>query len=312
MTANPDVPLIIDTDAGSDDLLALAFLLSLPDVRIEAIAIGTGLAHAQAGARNVLRFLQLGGRADIPVYVGREDPLEGGRAFPAEWRTMTDELPGVDLPAAQRRPEATPAAEYLAARFAQSDQPFVLLALGGLTNVADALTAAPRTPAALRELVIMGGAVNVPGNLGDVGERENTTAEWNFYVDADAARRVFESGVPIRMIPLDATNDVPLDRSYIAALQDTPSPLARAVVQVLEMSGDFLDDGYYFAWDPLAAVALVDPAVVRSRSQRIAIVTEPPDVGRSIAVDGQPNAQVAYEADAERFRRWFVGALRRQ
>src|SRR5436190_12490576 len=88
--------IIVDTDVGSDDLLALAFLLSRPDVRIEAITVANGLAHVDQGARMVLRLLELAHRNEIPVYVGRATPLQGNAAFPAEWRKQMEELAGVE------------------------------------------------------------------------------------------------------------------------------------------------------------------------------------------------------------------------
>src|SRR5712692_3712254 len=90
---------IIDTDAGSDDLMAIAFLLAHPSVRIEAITIANGLAHVDAGARNMAGLLELSGRQDVPVFAGRSTPLRGTAEFPAEWRKTSDELPGVSLPA---------------------------------------------------------------------------------------------------------------------------------------------------------------------------------------------------------------------
>ena len=313
MTRTPEPRLVIvDTDAGSDDFMALALLVSSPAVHIEAITVGPGLAHADAGARNMLRFLRHVGRDDIPVYIGRAAPLDGGRAFPDAWRDQSDTLPGVDLPEPARSPEREGAIDFLARRLMQTERPVTVLALGALTNIAEAFRANDGAHPALQDLVIMGGAVNVPGNLGDVGERENTTAEWNFYIDAEAARRVFESGAPILLVPLDATNSVPVDRSYVDALQDATSPAAATVVQLLEMAGDFVDAGHYYAWDPLAAVAIVEPDVVATRAAHIRIVVEPPDVGRSVEMTSSPaNAQVALDADAERFRRIFVDALRR-
>src|SRR5215467_7764577 len=88
---------IIDTDAGSDDLMAIAFLLSRGDIRVEGITIVNGMAHVQAGGRNVLRLLELAGRRDIPVFLGRETPLSGNAEFPAAWRKASDDLPGVTL-----------------------------------------------------------------------------------------------------------------------------------------------------------------------------------------------------------------------
>src|SRR5579859_3484491 len=92
-------PIIIDTDAGSDDLMAIAFLLSRKDVKIEAITIVDGLAHVPAGAANVLRLLELAGATAVPVYPGAQEPLERTAPFPAEWRRTSDTLPGVMLPA---------------------------------------------------------------------------------------------------------------------------------------------------------------------------------------------------------------------
>src|SRR5215471_10158823 len=86
--------LIIDTDAGSDDLMAIAFLLSRDDVHIEAITVANGLAHVRAGGTNLLRLLELSGKKNIPVYLGSEKPLRGSAAFPEEWRKLSDTLPG--------------------------------------------------------------------------------------------------------------------------------------------------------------------------------------------------------------------------
>src|ERR1700680_3759543 len=91
--------IIIDTDAGSDDFLAIAFLLSHPSVHIDAITVANGLAHVDAGARNLTRLVEASGRTNLPVFAGRATPLKGSAEFPAEWRKIADELPGVALPA---------------------------------------------------------------------------------------------------------------------------------------------------------------------------------------------------------------------
>src|SRR5713101_7354964 len=213
--------ILIDTDAGTDDLMAIAFLASQPDVRIEAVTVVNGLAHPQAGARNIVRLLDLSGRNDIPVFAGRNTPLKGRAEFPAEWRKISDDLPGVSLPAAARKPESKPAADYLVQRLRDQGRPVRILALGPLTNLAEALKHEPSIVGAIEELVIMGGALRVPGNLGDGGvfKTNNTTAEWNIFVDPLAARMVFRSGIPIRLIPLDATNKVPVDSAFLVKLK---------------------------------------------------------------------------------------------
>ena len=87
------MPVIIDTDAGSDDLMAIAFLLARPDVHIEAITIANGLAHVPKGAANVLRLLTVAGHPEIPVYLGSQTPLYKTAEFPKEWRRIADDLP---------------------------------------------------------------------------------------------------------------------------------------------------------------------------------------------------------------------------
>src|SRR5712692_8894009 len=211
------IGVIIDTDASSGDLMAIAFLLTRRDARIEAITIANGLAHVRPGAANVLRLLELAGRRDVPVYVGRETPLRGSAEFPREWRELSDKLPGVDLPATARKPEAESAAEYLAKRLANPRRRARILALGPLTNLGEALGRAPRSARAIEEIVIMGGALAVPGNLGDGGyfQTDNKTAEWNLFVDPLAGARVFASGARITLVPLDATNKVPIDLAFL-------------------------------------------------------------------------------------------------
>ena len=111
---------IIDTDAGTDDLMAIAFLLARQDVRIEAITVVDGLAHVQAGGANVLRLLAVAGAGGVPVYLGRAEPMERTAPFPAEWRETSDRRPGVTLPASAREPERRAAADFLGERLADS------------------------------------------------------------------------------------------------------------------------------------------------------------------------------------------------
>jgi pyrimidine-specific ribonucleoside hydrolase len=304
---------IVDTDAGSDDLMALAFLLSRPDIRMEAITIVNGMAHVPAGGRNVLRLLALAGRRDIRVYLGRETPLSGNTEFPTAWRQSSDELPGVTLPEPAQPIESQPAAEFLSKRLADAAHPVQVLALGPLTNLAEAFSRMPRAGRAIRQLVIMGGAVRVPGNLGNGGafKTENTAAEWNMFIDPAAAKRVFASGVPVRLVPLDATQRVPIDMALLEQLQDkAATPVARFVAQVLATDRDFIRQGFYFAWDPLAAVALANPAVATFRPLAIEISEKPSELGRTMEVKGRrANAQVALDADVLRFREIFMTAL---
>ncbi|HKW97402.1 MAG TPA: nucleoside hydrolase [Bryobacteraceae bacterium] len=314
MAAEP-LPVIIDTDCGRDDFMAIAFLLARRDVQIEAITVANGLAHVGAGAGNVLRLAEMGGHSRLPVYIGRGTPMHGEAAFPEPWRKNSDEiLHGLLVPEALHAPEEQPAADYLASRLRNRRRPVRILALGPLTNLAEALE---RMPGALNgvEVVIMGGAVRVPGNLGEGGafHTNNKTAEWNLFVDPVAAERVFAAGARIRLIPLDATNEVPVDAAFLRNLgAQAQTPLGRFVHDLVARECDFQDGATCYAWDALAAAALVDPSVVRMRPLAIEIKQSPPEAGRTEEIRGQkPNTEVALAADAARFRRIYVGAFTR-
>lgn len=303
-------PVIIDTDAGSDDLMAIAFLLARPDVRIEAITVCNGLAHVEPGAANIRRLVALGGQPDIPVFAGRPTALRTTAEFPDEWRKVSDELPGVDLPRASRKGESRGASEYLADRLADASKPVRVLALGPLTNIAEALQRRPAIARAISEIVMMGGAVRVPGNLrdGDFFKTDNHTAEWNLFVDPDAAHIVFTAGIPIRLVPLDATNRVPITVAFLDDFRArAATPLGRLVAQVLDTVRPYVESHHYFAWDPLAAVALVDGSVLKTARRAIAIDRAPPHEGRTRLVEGAaPSVTVGEDADAAAFTRIFL------
>jgi pyrimidine-specific ribonucleoside hydrolase len=304
---------IIDTDAGADDLMAIAFLLSRPDVRVEAITIVNGQAHVPAGGRNVLRLLGLAGRNDIPVYLGRETPLSGGQEFPAEQRRAADELPGITLPEPARSVEARGAADYLLKRLLDAAHPVQVLALGPLTNLAEIFSHTPRAARTGRQLVILGGALRVSGNLGDGGffQTDNVSAEWNMFLDPVAAKIVFTSGAAIRLVPLDATQRVPFDMALFEQIKShTATPLANFVAQMLSQDREQIRQGFYFARDSLAAVTFVNPAVATFQPLAIEISEKPGELGRTVEMKNRrANAQVAVDADNLRFRDVFMNAF---
>jgi pyrimidine-specific ribonucleoside hydrolase len=305
-------PILIDTDAGSDDFMAVALLLSQPGVAIDAITVVNGLAHVDAGARNMGRLLDLAGRKRVPVFPGRNGPLRGNSEFPAEWRKIADDLPGVALPPASRPPESKRAADYLVERLRNATTPVQILALGPLTNIAEALERDRSLAGHIREIVIMGGAVHVPGNLQDGGvfHTNNSTAEWNIFIDPLAARIVFRSGVPIRLIALDATNKVHIGPDFLREFESKAiSPLGRVVAEVLKSDRETIDAGIFYAWDPLAAAALLRPSIVKTAAMHIVIKEDAPQEGRTMASAGEPNARVAVDADATAFLALFLEAF---
>lgn len=288
---------IVDTDAGADDLLALLFLLDRPELRIEAITIVHGLAEPAAGAASVGRLLAYCQRPDIPVYLGAARPLAGDAAFPAAWRAAAGQLLST-LPAARSRPRAEAASAYLKRRLRRG-APVDVLALGPLTNFGLALRQEPRLGAPIRNFVWMGGALDAPGNVPAA-----PAAEWNAWLDPHAAEAVLGAGWPLRIVGLDATNQVPLTPADLANLTGLSAAILRAET-------DSLAAGRYFAWDPLAAAVLIDPALVRWEHAALGVRRQGPENGRLLRVPAAPpNARIATAADAARFRRVFFPATR--
>ncbi len=157
-----------------------------------------------------------------------------------------------------------------------------ILALGPLTNIAEAMERDPSVGAHIREIVLMGGAVRVPGNLQDGGvfHTNNSTAEWNMFIDPVAASMVFRSGVPIRLIALDATNKVKIGLGFLREFEaKARSPLGRVVAEVLEADRETIDQGIFYAWDPLAAAALLRPGIVKIAAMHIEIMLKSPEAG---------------------------------
>lgn len=293
-------PLIVDTDAGSDDVLAVALLLA-HRMPIDAITVVNGMAHVGAGARTMRQLLEIAGAGATPVYEGRNSPLRGAKEFPADWRTMSDGLLRAELPAPSQGPKTLPAADYLVRRLSVKQPRHVrILALGPLTNIAEALRGNPEIARSILEIVIMGGAVRWIGNA------PNKTAEWNMYIDPFAAQIVFRCGVPIRLIALNATSKVPIGRDFVRAMQaEGRSPLGHVVAQVLAADRDMIDSGSFYAWDPLAAAALLDPRVVVTQPTHV----EVRDDGTTLVSRGAPNAEVAVDARPAAFRALFMESL---
>jgi pyrimidine-specific ribonucleoside hydrolase len=177
-------PVVVDTDMGPDDALALLYLVARRDLDVRAVAVsGTGLARCPAGAQRALELLAAAGRSEIPVACGRDRPLAGFNAFPPEWRDPADRLFGVPLPPVTARPQTRGAVELLREAITSADRNTELVALGPLTDVAALLRAHPDVMKRLAGIHAMAGTVDAPGNIGPGHEG----AEYNLWGDLVAA-----------------------------------------------------------------------------------------------------------------------------
>ena len=305
-------PVVIDTDMAADDWLAILYLLGRSDVDVRAITVaGTGEAHCVAGTRNALDLVALAGRPEIPVACGRQTPLEGDHAFPIEWRERVDDLLGLKLPENSTEISDESAVALLTRILQGSPQKVHLVALGPLTNVAELLQAEPASLANLAMITVMGGALEVAGNVGPSSNIENEAAEWNIYVDPRAAAQVFSSGAPLTLVPLDATNHAPLTMAFYKRLEsDRTTSVAEFVYRVLAAQEQNVRSGWYYFWDPLAAAIATEEGLATFQQRSLVVVEDQgAESGRTLESERGFNIRVAMTADRERFEALFLDAV---
>lgn len=298
-TTDP-IPVVIDSDMISDDWMAALFVLNDPAFSVKAITVsGTGFAaDCAAGVRAALGILALTDYGDVPVSCGAESPLMGDNAPPAEWRTTVEMVEELGLPDGGK-PVPQDAVALFTSTIEDSPEPVTVLALGPLTNVGAALEATPTLVENIEMVYVMGGAVDVDGSF--VSD-ENTVAEWNIYCDPHAARLVFESGAPITLVPLDATNDVPVTPEFVTRLDaEQTTPEAEFVAALLASNAESIESGNYYFWDPLAAVVMSDPTLVTLTPRDVTVVDIPGsrDDGRTKPVANGSEILVATAPDGE-------------
>ena len=301
-------PLVVDTDGGSDDAMALLYLLEDPGVDVEAITVsGTGLVHCPIGAANASGLVALAapGRA-MPIACGPPKPVEGDRSFPADWRTQADGRYGGILPSGEAPVVSSDAVELLGQVLHDAPRPVTVLTLGPLTNLALALEADPSIAHEIDHIVVMGGAFSVPGNVHLDAHPNAAIAEWNVYVDPVAAQRVLESGVPVTFVPLDT--QVPVDAYVLRAIaRNATTPAGRVVARLLTSSSFFVS-GQFFFWDPLAAAEAAQPSLFTTRVAPVSVVTDGGGAGWTTEGQGA-RVEIAAVAEDEAFIEAYLKTL---
>ena len=294
------IKVLLDVDTGVDDAVAIALALNSPELNVIAITTVAGNAPVELCTRNTLLLTELL-KSDVPVARGAERPLVK-RLLTAPEVHGPDGLGGPlgTLPEPLGRPVDEPAHELLTRIGMENPGEVVLVATGPLTNLARALADDRESLSRYRRIVTMAGAFDVPGNTGPV-------AEFNVYVDPDAAQRVMSSRADVTMVPLDATTGAELPGRELRAHPHAATPVllrpGRNIARVLNRALDYyisfqraesgLDAGYMH--DPLAVASLLEPAVFRAERDRIRIVTEGPDRGRTLK-EGRNDGDVGCEA----------------
>jgi purine nucleosidase len=343
----PTIPLIIDVDTGIDDSLALLYAVASPEAELIAITCVGGNTDARQVERNTRAVLELAGRADLAVALGREQPL----VRPVETTPETHGPQGLgyaELPPPTRPLSERHATDLLVDEARKRPGEITLVTCGPLTNLAVALLLEPALPRLLKGWVLMGGAYRHPGNTAP-------TSEWNIHCDPEAAKIAFsawgasahEHGhdlpvalgldvtekakiVPDHVVALaKAAGSAPDDSLALARGEDpmrathsvASNPIVRYVADALRFYMEFHSryDGFYgaFIHDPLAVAAALDPSLVRTEAVPVDVelggtLTTGETVTDWRRVWGKPaNLQVAVEADGDEFLRRFVDRVGR-
>jgi len=235
--------IIIDTDPGVDDALAIQFALSAAPLEVIGLTTVFGNVSVELATANALRLLHRAGRGEIPVARGAANPLRGPFDGGVPFVHGDDGLGNTFAPASGLTPFLPPAAAFLVEQLLAHPGEITLVAVGPLTNLAEALTLEPGIVHLVREVVIMGGNAVCPGNA-------TPAAEANVLSDPDAADLVLGAGWPLTMVGLDVTHGVNMRRDHLQQLAGLSGPLSRYVSAALPFYRDFFErvngtDGFY-------------------------------------------------------------------
>jgi len=259
---------IIDTDPGVDDALALLLAMRSPELKIEGITPVAGNVPLDLTLPNALRMVEIAGRTDIPVAAGAKSPLVR-RLVTAAYAHGENGLGGAVFPEPKTKPIAEPAAAFIRDVVRKYPGEVTLIPIGPLTNIATALNLDSELAAMVRGIVLMGGSLS-GGNI-------TPAAEFNIYVDPEAARIVFQSGIPITMVGLDATRKTSLTEEHVRTLEAAQNPVSQAAAKIGRNAINHnREQGFLVGpnmHDSLAVAAFLDPSILKFKEYYVDVET---------------------------------------
>ena len=283
---------LIDADPGTDDALALIMALNSSDVAVAGVTTVGGNATLSHTTRNALRVLEYLRRPDVPVHRGSARPLTG-RSYRYGYHYHGAAGLGVRLPSPKSKPHPMRALDFISQVVSAFPQQITIVALGPLTNIARSLALEPRLAGWTSQIVVMGGAVGVPGNV-------TPYAEFNIYNDPVAAETVMSSGIPVTLVPLDVCTKTFFTRGESPWVPGDTQAARLAQKVLANWFRTHPDRQRYDLCDPLAVAAAVRPGLLTYRQAQVSVETgENEQRGRTVARFGAGPVEVAVGVDAE-------------
>jgi purine nucleosidase len=303
----PSQRIIIDTDPGVDDALAFLLALASPEIKLEALTTTQGNVTLEKATRNALSVLELAQATHIPVAAGSLVPL----VQPLRASALVHGESGIGnsrLPAPHNSPIPQHAVDFLIEKVLSEPGEISIFPIGPLTNIAMAIRKEPEFANAVRQLVIMGGAIRENGNM-------TPQAEFNIFVDPHAAHIVFHSGIPITLIPLDVTHRCLLKPEHVDRLLRIHSPISQFVSDAMEV---YLEASYERGMagsalhDPLTLATIIAPELLTLKEYFVDVdISGGVSMGKTFAdisgVTKKPaNMKVAMQVRGEEFVELFT------
>jgi len=317
---------IIDTDPGIDDAMAILFALNSPELKVEALTVVPGNVEAWQGLENALKLASLAGRCDLPVAGGAQHPLNQQLITAQFWHGKNG-LAGVELPASKCKADSRFGPDLIIELVHKYPHEITLIPVGPLTNIALAVSKDPSIVPLVKDIVIMGGSIT--------GGNVNGAAEANIYGDPEAASIVFNAGWVVTMIGSDVGERTLMTRKHLSQLQALHGPESDFIFKLADFYLTRSEkSGYSGAamYDPLAVATVIDPTLVTLKEMHVDVETKGEFTrGETVAnrmgsnennvlhgdhyeiegvIDLKPNAKVCLASDADRFLQLFISRIK--
>jgi inosine-uridine nucleoside N-ribohydrolase len=317
---------IIDTDPGTDDAMAIILALNSPELKVEALTVVPGNVDGRQGLENALKIVSLAGRCDVIVAGGAQHPLNQ-KLITAQFWHGKNGIAGVELPPTKCKADSRFGPDLIIEMVHKYPHEITLIPVGPLTNIALAVSKDPSIVSLVKDVVIMGGSIT--------GGNVNGAAEANIYGDPEAAQIVFNAGWMVTMVGSDVGERTLITRKYLAELQSSHGPESDFIAKIADFYLTRSEkSGYSGAamYDPLAVGVVIDATLVTLKEMHVDVETKGEFTrGETVAnrmgsnennvlhgdhyeIDGvvplTANAKVCVASDADRFLQLFVGRVK--